>query len=215
MEGLMPLVIANETGLAAEACLEGMDGLLLTGGGDVDPFYFGEEPHPALGEVDPERDRRELELVLLAHRRDLPVLAICRGCQVLNVALGGTLYQDIESQLSGIDQHWQQGGRSRSSHSVAVQNGSLLARCFPQLTGRVNSFHHQAIRELAPALKATARSLDGIIEGVEDPVKSFVLGVQWHPEDMLAEDGARILFGLFAEAVRERKMIRESSGNTG
>ena len=194
--GLVPLAVP--TMLAAEragAALAAVRGLVLTGGEDVGPDRYGAKPHPRLGEVDPVRDAAELELIAAAQARGLPILAICRGIQILNVALGGTLYQDLDSERPGLVPHSDESSR----HAVRVEPGSLLARTLGTPSARVNSRHHQAIRELAPGLKAVAWAEDGVIEGAEpaDASTPWMLAVQWHPEDMTE----RALFDGFARAV--------------
>lgn len=194
--GLVPLAVP--TMLAAEragAALAAVRGLVLTGGEDVAPDRYGAMPHPRLGKVDPVRDAAELALIAAARSRRLPILAICRGIQILNVALGGTLYQDLGSERPGSVPH--AGATTR--HAVRVEAGSLLERTLGTQSATVNSRHHQAIRDLAPALKAVAWADDGVIEGAEpaDAGAPWIVGVQWHPEDLTE----RALFDGFARAV--------------
>jgi putative glutamine amidotransferase len=180
---------------AACAVLDRVQGLVLTGGEDVEPARYRAAPHPKLGETDAARDAVELALIAGAERRRLPVLAICRGIQILNVALGGTLYQDLGSERVGPIDHTDRG----SHHGLRIEPHTRLHRSLDAVTARVNSRHHQAIRDLAPALRATAWAEDGVIEGVErrDPDAPWTLAVQWHPEDDV--EGA--LFNAFAEAI--------------
>ncbi|MED1202395.1 gamma-glutamyl-gamma-aminobutyrate hydrolase family protein [Heyndrickxia acidicola] len=182
---------------------ETIDGLLLSGGGDIDPAFFGEEPIQGLGEISPGRDSLELQLVKEMLEIDKPVLAICRGIQVLNVAAGGDMYQDIFSQASNpILQHKQKAARTHLSHSVNVVEQSILACVAGQTHFKVNSFHHQAIRKVPKPFIVTAWSSDGIIEAIESKEHKFVLGVQWHPEN-LAVNGdiiSKRLFEQFIEA---------------
>ena len=194
--GLVPLAIP--TMLAAEraaAALAAVQGLVLTGGEDVAPARYGATPHPRLGDVDPVRDAAELALIAAARARRLPVLAICRGIQILNVALGGTLYQDLDSERPGSVVHTDEMSR----HAVRVEPGSLLERTLGARSASVNSRHHQAIRDLAPALKAVAWAEDGVIEAAEpaDAAAPWTVAVQWHPEDLTE----RALFEGFARAV--------------
>jgi putative glutamine amidotransferase len=178
------------------------DGLLLTGGPDVDPDYYGEQPIRGLGRITPERDRVELMLAKEFVSKGKPVFAICRGIQLLNVALGGSLYQDINSQLDPL-QHSQKAPRSHLSHRVNAESGTLLSRIAGTDTFKVNSFHHQALKDVAPGLRVAARAEDGIIEAVESEAHPFVLGVQWHPEDTAATDGVSSrLFAAFVDACR-------------
>jgi putative glutamine amidotransferase len=167
-----------------ERILPLLDGLLLSGGVDIDPVHFGEPPLPGMGEIAPERDAFELDLTKRSIQADLPVLAICRGIQVLNIAAGGNIYQDIPSQLTDTIKHSQLAPRWYASHQVAVERGTKLAGIFPTEAIGVNSFHHQAIKNLAPGFKVNAMAPDGIIEGIESNSNKFVVGVQWHPEGM-------------------------------
>jgi putative glutamine amidotransferase len=175
--------------------LDGVAGLVLTGGEDVGPERYGAAPHPRLGDVDRDRDAAELALIAAARARRLPVLAICRGIQILNVAYGGTLYQDLGSEHPSSIAH--EGDATR--HAVRVEHGSLLARTLGAGSAQVNSRHHQAIRDLAPGLKAVAWAEDGVIEAVEasEPGATWTVAVQWHPEDL----NERALFDGFARAV--------------
>lgn len=187
---------------------DGMDGLLLTGGGDIDPTLFGEEPLPGLREIIPERDHMEIALSRRLLEEDKPILALCRGCQILNIAAGGDMYQDLSRQCSDILQHEQRSPRSHPSHTVTVEKGSLLYRLTEKRQYKVNSFHHQAVRRLAPGFEATAVTRDGVIEAFESRHHTFVLGVQWHPEHMAETDAVtRGLFEAFVQACgqRERK----------
>jgi putative glutamine amidotransferase len=178
-----------------------LDGILLSGGADLDPSYFGEEPHPHLGHIDPERDEFELALVRAAIEAGTPLLAICRGIQVLNVAMGGTLYQDIQSQVKGAIKHRQDAPRYHASHKVVVERHSKLAGMVGAGDVAVNSFHHQAIRNVAPGFFVSARSTDGVIEAIESAHDLFVVGVQWHPECMT--DSYPAMLEIFAAFVAE------------
>lgn len=178
-----------------------LDGLLLTGGGDLDPAYFGESPIPQLGTIQPERDVTELALSQAALAADLPILAICRGHQVLAVAGGGTLIQDIGAQWPGAIKHRQDAPRWYPSHTVSVAAGSRLEALLGGPEIRVNTYHHQAVRTLPEGWVATGSAPDGIIEAYEVPGKRFVLSVQWHPEGMF--DGNPAVHGeLFAALVQ-------------
>ena len=194
--GLVPLVIPPI--LAPEAACGALDrvqGLVLTGGEDVEPARYRATPHSKLGEVDPLRDALELALIAGARARRLPILAICRGIQIVNVALGGTLYQDLPTERPGPIDHSDTG----SHHGLRIEPGSLMHRTLGTVGAVVNSRHHQAIRDLAPPLRATAWSEDGVIEGAEPRSggELWMLAVQWHPEDEV--EGA--LFRGFAEAI--------------
>jgi len=194
--GLVPLAVP--TMLAADragAALAAVRGLVLTGGEDVAPDRYGAAPHPRLGAVDPVRDAAEVALITIARARRVPILAICRGIQILNVALGGTLYQDLGSERPSSVPHSDETLR----HAVRVEAGSLLERTLGTRLATVNSRHHQAIRDLAPGLKAVAWADDGVIEGVEpaNTNEAWIVAVQWHPEDLTE----RALFDGFAQAV--------------
>ena len=194
--GLVPLAVPTMlTPEYASAALSAVRGLVLTGGEDVAPDRYGASPHPRLGDVDPARDAAEVALIDAARQHRLPILAICRGIQILNVALGGTLYQDLESERPGPVPHSDETAR----HAVHVEAGSLLARTLGARSASVNSRHHQAIRDLAPALKAVAWAEDGVIEGAEpqNANEPWIVAVQWHPEDLTE----RALFQGFARAV--------------
>lgn len=184
-----------------------LDGLLLTGGGDLDPAAFGEPPHPTLYEVVSARDTLEITLVRRFMEARRPILAICRGIQVLNVALGGSLYQDVASDPGTEIAHQQSGPRDQPAHPVKVVPGSLLERVLGSEELEVNSMHHQGVKALGRGLLPVAFAPDAIIEGVEldDPdLSHFVLGVQWHPEELVARDPtARRLFRAFVDASRK------------
>ena len=206
----VPVVLPALRPEDAPAVLERLDGLLLSGGIDVDPALYGREPHPRLGRVDRRRDDFELALTRAALARDLPLLAICRGHQVLNVATGGSLIQDIPSELKGAVTHDAPGRRTRRSHTVEVAPGTRLGEILGGGTLSVNSFHHQAIDGLGRGLVVSARSpKDGVIEGVERPGSTFVLGVQWHPESFWSEERSfQELFDAHAEACRAASLVR-------
>jgi putative glutamine amidotransferase len=198
----------------ANTALEGVDGLLLTGGDDVDPALYGEPPHVTYDVSEPGRDAFEIALVRRALAADLPVLAICRGLQVLNVALGGTLIQDIPSEPGALLQHDAEGPPATLAHSVAVTPGSCLAALVgPGDTASVNSRHHQAIRVLGRGLVVTGMSPDGVIEAAEVPAARFCVGVQWHPENFHSGEFDK-LFDGFVEACRTR-VRTGGTGRTG
>ena len=191
-----------------------LDGLILTGGGDIDPVRFGEERHSATSEVSPARDDLEIGLVHRALADDVPVFAICRGVQVVNVALGGSLYQDIADQYHDPAdserkplRHSQTEPRERPTHAVKVRGeGTRLGAILGTLELDVNSMHHQAIKTLGQGLTDVAWAPDGIVEGVElADGDRFVVGVQWHPEELVARDpAARGLFAALVGAARGR-----------
>jgi len=188
---------------ALDALCSRLSGLLLTGGGDLDPARFGEPRHPAVYEVSDARDGLELDVTTRALDRDLPLLAICRGIQVLNVALGGTLYQDIPSDPGSPIAHSQKDRRDIATHAVKVTPGTRLAAILGTLSLDVNTFHHQSIKALGRGLGVAATAPDGIIEGVERGDRRFVVGVQWHPEDLVEHDPAAAnLFAALVTAAR-------------
>jgi putative glutamine amidotransferase len=187
-----------------ERLVRGLDAVLLTGGGDMDPACFGEAPHPTLYDVAPARDALETSVTHMALEKRTPLLAICRGIQVLNVALGGTLYQDVGADPGTEIQHSQKEGRDQPTHKVTVTPGSRLARVLGADDLEVNSFHHQVIKALGRGLTAVAWAPDQLIEGVELADDSrFVLGVQWHPEHLVGgSEPARHLFAALIAAAR-------------
>lgn len=201
-----------EHGTPVTAALAGAGGLLLTGGEDVAAALYGEEKHAATIEVAPERDAFEIALVKEAHRIGLPIFAICRGIQVLNVAFGGTLVQDIPTQMASALPHAFTTPPHKAfayAHDVWVDTNSLLARLMTErLNGSdscaVNSRHHQAVKDVAPGFKVVATAPDGIIEAIEDPAARFCLGVQWHPENFFRTGEFRPLFEGFLEAAGQR-----------
>ncbi len=203
--GLRPYVLPVLPAADADAMLDGMAGLILTGGEDVDPSHYGNVPHPSLGAVHAERDAFELALVRAAHARRIPTLAICRGVQIANVALGGTLVQDLPSEWPAAlphDGHWERDARVHELHLVA---GSRLASALGTTRATTNSLHHQAISRVADGLVAVAHAPDGVVEGVEWADEDWwMTGVQWHPEELTAttESWDRALFAAFGAAVR-------------
>ena len=205
--------------------LEIIDGLLLSGGGDLDPLFFGEAPHPGLGEISPERDYFEISLTRKALRLGLPILGICRGLQVLNVAAGGNIYQDLGSQYPGMIMHQQKAPRDYPVHTIDLAPGSRLESILlPKEEGasgsglnmelenevdrpllRVNTLHHQAVRNVAPGFVVSARASDGVIEAIETRGPHLVLGVQWHPEYLWEKD--RRFLGLFQALVKAARRV--------
>ncbi|OGL11073.1 MAG: hypothetical protein A3I17_00415 [Candidatus Rokubacteria bacterium RIFCSPLOWO2_02_FULL_72_37] len=208
LAGGAPVLLPPPLGAdARDALWARLDGLVLTGGGDVDPRHFGEPRHPAVAEVSEARDALELELTRRALAQGFPLLAICRGIQVLNVALGGSLHQDIPSEPGSPLAHSQTERRHQPTHHVKVREGSRLAAILGTHEVDVNSFHHQALARLGRGLAAVAWAPDGIVEGVEETAGGdrFVVGVQWHPEDLVEHDpAARRLFAAFVTAAGAR-----------
>lgn len=204
--GLVPVVVPPlHQADRAEHLLRVMDGLLLTGGEDIDPAQYAERPHARLGRVCAARDHTEIALVAAARRMGRPTLAICRGMQLLNVALGGTLIQDLPSQRPSDIAHDPDGDRSARVHSVLVEPGSRAAAALGAERIVVNSFHHQALDRVAPGLRVTGKAVDGVIEAVETPADHpwWAVGVQWHPEELVETPEAwdRALFAAFAAHV--------------
>ena len=192
--------------------LDRIDGLLLSGGGDINPLLLGEDPCPALGSVTPERDRMELLLARLAFDRQIPILGICRGMQVLTAALGGRIHQDLATAMPGAPllKHSQQMARGAASHRVTAEADSIVA----QLLGTefcVNSFHHQGVADAGPLLRVTARAADGVAEAVESNEMKSVVGVQWHPECFLLENDKTMmpLFRYFVEEAEKYRQVCE------
>lgn len=159
-------------------------GLLLPGGRDVDPVHFGEEPMHDYTLIDPERDNIELLLARLALRQDVPILGICRGIQMLNIAAGGDIYQDLATQKKGALIHDQKAPRWYPTHAIEVQPETTLSKILGKTHLRVNSYHHQAVRNVANGFRVSAVSSDGVIEGIEHSSLRYAIGVQWHPEQM-------------------------------
>jgi putative glutamine amidotransferase len=179
---LIPPIMPNEMVRALYSCL---DGVLLAGGVDVDPALYREPPHHKLGSVDPDRDRIEIQLVEWALADGLPLFGICRGIQIMNVAAGGALYQDIASQMdTPITHTLVRGPRDAMAHSVQIVTGSRLASIIDRPAIEVNSLHHQAIKTVADPFRVTAQAPDGVIEAIEGRNGGFCLAVQWHPEEL-------------------------------
>lgn len=173
--------------------LDRLDGIIFSGGGDINPLLLGEEPIKELHSITPERDLQELLLARLAYDRQIPMLGICKGIQIINAALGGTNYQDIHTQMEGIRiKHSQDQDRRYPSHQVSITDGSILAKLFGTELA-VNSFHHQACKTAAPCLTVTAISTDGVIEAVESNEFKSILGVQWHPETYILRNSTDML----------------------
>lgn len=200
---LLPAVDFDEV---IDAHINLLDGLLVSGGPDIDPMTFGEEPLPELGGVTPQMDAYELKLLRKMLQKDKPILGICRGEQVLNVAAGGTLHQDIYRSVKGCLKHRQDAPRWSKSHSVKLAEGSKLAQLFSAHEIQVNTFHHQAVATVAPGFSATAFAPDGIIEAIESSGHRFAVGVQWHPEGMWnVKDNYSALFEAFVKAATENE----------
>jgi putative glutamine amidotransferase len=187
--------------------IQSVDGLLLTGGGDIRPELYGAAAHPTFDPAEPGRDEYEIELVRLAMEKDIPLFAICRGVQLLNVARGGTLIQHIPDEVGLTVEHRVKEPRFAIAHDVWLTSGSLLERVMRERledadSCAVNSRHHQAPKDLGKGLIGTATAPDGVVEAIEDPRRRFCLGVQWHPENFWRTGEFRALFDAFVEACR-------------
>jgi putative glutamine amidotransferase len=204
--GVCPVLIPNQLpDEALDTLLPRLDGVVFTGGGDIKTSYYQEVEHPKVYGVEPDRDRVELELLEKAVNNGMPFLGICRGLQLINVGLGGTLYADIADQVPGADKHdyypdWE---RDYLAHPVEVDLGTRLADIIGGGKVDVNSLHHQSVDKVAADLVVTAKAPDGVVEAVELPDHPFGLAVQWHPEWLTAYGRMRALFAAFADAVRK------------
>lgn len=192
--GAIPLIIAfpddvSKVDQLAQDYVQLIDGLMLPGGPDVDPTFYGEEPHPKIGMTLYQKDRFEIALIKAALAADKPIFGICRGIQIMNVAMGGTLYQDLESQYPELKiQHPQATLGQFATHHVELTAGSKLAKLYGRSTIKVNSRHHQAVKAVGKGLKVTAVAPDGVVEGMESTDTDLFLGVQWHPENMWQQE---------------------------
>ncbi len=199
---LILLSLAQDDVLALYARVQG---LLIPGGGDLDPDLYAARPHPATNSIDPDRDRVELQLTRQAVADRKPLFGICRGAQVFNVALGGTLYQDLPSERPGDIRHaypFPEFPRETIAHRVKIEEESRLAHFLGAPIVSVNSRHHQAVKKVAPGVVAAAHAPDGVIEAIELPAHPFALAVQWHPENLQSQPEMRALFEKFVEAAR-------------
>jgi putative glutamine amidotransferase len=203
--GGLPIIIPHSRSRTRiRHLLRRIDGLLISGGGfDIDPAYYGEQPIAKLGKINPQRTFTELESIAFGLDRDLPMLGICGGAQAINVALGGSLYQDIETQLPAAQKHQQEERSDRYRHVVELVRGTLLYKVCRRQRLKVNTTHHQAIRKLGKDLAVNATAPDGLIEGIESKKHSFVLGLQWHPEVLARSEAVqRRIFLSFVLACR-------------
>jgi putative glutamine amidotransferase len=204
--GALPLIVAPMSKDLIPTILDTVDAICLSGGPDIDPSLYGQPPHSMLGPTELATDAFEIELARAADQRGMPILAICRGAQVLNVARGGTLYQHIPDVYGDSElEHRQKELGPHTSHTVDIDAGTLLALTIGSTSIEVNSFHHQAVEELGKNLRISARSKDGIVEGIEAIDRDFALGVQWHAESLTNRDEHEALFkGLADAALRHR-----------
>lgn len=206
--GGIPLIlpVGMNTPTLAEV-LPRLDGVLFTGGGDIDPGRFNGQPHPEIYGISPERDEMELHLLEKALKTEKPLLAICRGIQVLNVFFGGSLYTHIQDQMKSALKHdwYPKFPRDKLAHTVSLTPGSKLHDVFVKDEIQVNSLHHQGIDKVGKVLEATAFAPDGLVEGLEIPEADFALGVQWHPECLPDDAGMQALFRAFITACQSEQ----------
>jgi putative glutamine amidotransferase len=207
--GGIPVIVPPMADARLEPILDAVDGVCLPGGPDLDPRTYGEQEHPQLGPFDPEVDRFELQLVACADKRELPIFAICRGAQALNVSRGGTLIQHLPDLDTGL-QHRQRTAGTETSHSVSVLRGSLLHRIVGADCIDVNSFHHQGIERLGRGLRPVAHAPDHTVEALESEDRRFCLGVQWHAETLIHREEHAALFASFLAACARARATRAS-----
>lgn len=200
---ILPVIDDNE---AIEAQMRNIDGLLLSGGYDVNPLLYGEEPTEKQEFIYPEIDEHDIKLIKAAYKMNKPILGICRGIQILNVAFGGTLYQDLSHIEDCFIKHSQNSKRNMAGHTVEILKKSKLNEILGDSI-QTNSFHHQAVKDIAPDFIADAWSKDGVIEGIEMQGEGFILGVQWHPEGMIDKYPIMIkLFKAFVDAAKNKNL---------
>ncbi|MGH7766738.1 MAG: gamma-glutamyl-gamma-aminobutyrate hydrolase family protein [Candidatus Binatia bacterium] len=203
--GAVPLVLPIMPALASRRrVIQSLDGLIVSGGNfDINPSLYGEEPIKAMRNILEERTHFELGLIDLALERDMPVLGVCGGAQAINVALGGSLYQDIQIQIAGAGEHERGSIKDTGGHAVTIVKGTKLREIVGRESLEVNTTHHQAVKKLGKGLIVNATAADRIIEGIESQKHTFVLGVQWHPEFLVQRDEAqRKIFSALASACR-------------
>ncbi len=200
--GGVPVIIPSSLAEAGwETLYARLDGILFSGGGDIAVELFSGDPHPRVDDVEPERDSVELSMLHAAASGGKPFLGICRGCQLVNVGLGGTLYTHLPDQLPGALDHAYPGNlRTFLVHEVQIEEGTLVASVLDEPIVRVNSHHHQGLKEIAPDLRIAGRSPDGLVEAVELPEHPFGIAVQWHPEWLTDQEPTRNLFRKFVQA---------------
>jgi putative glutamine amidotransferase len=202
MPVLLPVTVDD---MVLDEFAQKVDGFLISGGPDIDANLYGENNLPFNGEISPYRDYLEIFIFKVAIENDKPILGICRGIQIMNVAAGGSLYQDISSQVKNdeVIKHSQQAPRWYPTHDIDIENGSKIWDCFKKCRVCVNSFHHQAVKEVGKGFVVTSKAPDGIIESIEHTSHRFAVGVQWHPELMWEKDITHLkIFEKFVEASR-------------
>jgi putative glutamine amidotransferase len=203
--GAVPLVLPIASAPATlRRIVKSLDGIVVSGGNfDIHPKYYGERATERLGNIREERTEFELELISLALKRDMPLLGVCGGAQAINVALGGSLYQDIKSQVAGAAEHEQGHLKDRGGHAVKIIPGTKLRRIVGRDSLEVNTTHHQSVKKLGKGLIVNAAAADGVVEGLESQGHAFVLGVQWHPEFLVHRDNEqRKIFSAFVAACK-------------
>lgn len=207
--GGLPLIVPIVDEEDIPLLCERLDGLIVTGGGDINPTLYGEEPHVRLGAVYPGSDQYEKELILNFLELDKPFIGMCRGMQMLNISLGGTNYQDLEAQFEGpLHQHKQLAMRTHRTHSVTLQDDSRLLKIMDEKTFNVNSFHHQGVKKVSDKLKVAGRAADGLVEALESENHQFVMGIQWHPEEfaLQGDEASKKLFDRFVKECAKDKV---------
>jgi putative glutamine amidotransferase len=198
---LIPSLVAED---GWDALYSRVDGILFSGGGDIGMEYSPGEPHPRIDDVDLARDAIELKMVQAAASDGKPFLGICRGCQVVNVALGGNLYTHIPDQLpNALDHSYPGNMRMVLVHEIRIDEGTQLAEIFGEPIIRVNSLHHQGLKNIAPSIRVSGHAPDGLVEAIELPDHPFGLAVQWHPEWLTDQEGTRHLFRMFVQASKK------------
>ena len=203
MSGGVPLLLPYiEDEKIIDAFIDICDGFLFTGGADVDPHYYGEDKKDTCGETEPNRDKLEMVVLKKVIEKDKPILGICRGLQIINVVMGGTLYQDLPTEFKTDIVHKQTEAETEPSHSIIIEEGTPLDRLVGKKVMTGNSFHHQAIKDLANDLAVSARASDGIIEAVFAPDKKYLRAYQWHPERLYRFEDNRVLFDDFISACK-------------
>ncbi len=201
--GVSVLLVKTLNEDKVKAQVEAIDGLVLAGGNDIDPMYFDEGPHQKLGSIEPGRDEYEMMLIKYALEMNKPILGVCRGSQILNISQGGTMYQDIYSQMDDVYQHNQQAPVQHMSHFIDIDKESKLYEIMGDDNIKINSFHHQANRAPGKGFKVVATSKDGVVEAIESTNHEFVVGVQWHPECTYEVDThSQKLFQRFVDVAR-------------
>ncbi|WP_141430835.1 gamma-glutamyl-gamma-aminobutyrate hydrolase family protein [Bacillus sp. 03113] len=190
--------------------LSKLDGIVFTGGSDIDPQYYGEALHHKLGSIDPKRDKHEIDLSkYVLEKMDIPVLGICRGVQLINVASGGSLYQDLKTQIAGSNRHdLVNSPKHHPVQPIHIKKDSKLFEILSNDQIQVNSYHHQAVKDLGKGFEITATAPDGVVEAIEMNGSRFVLGVQWHPEMMFDQSNdAQLIFEAFVNASKVKQEL--------